>query len=55
MERSDVELPKSGDGYPEMIYEADGNRFPMHRTSSMVSEIAPIVLFLNMSLGKMIF
>jgi predicted ATPase len=48
----DVELPKSGDGYPEMIYEADGNRFPMHRTSSMVSEIAPIVLFLKYVIGK---
>ena len=35
-----------------MIYEADNNRLPMHRTSSMVSEIAPIVLFLKYIIGR---
>ena len=43
----DVDQPVSGAEYPEFVYEANGNRFPIHRTSSMVSEIAPIVLFLK--------
>lgn len=33
--------------YPEIYYEANGGKFPLHRTSSMVSELAPIVLFLK--------
>lgn len=43
----DVDQPVAGAEYPEFVYEANGNRFPMHRASSMVSEIAPIVLFLK--------
>ena len=43
----DVDQPVSGAEYPEFVYETNGNRIPIHRTSSMVSEIAPIVLFLK--------
>ena len=43
----DVDQSVAGAEYPEFVYEANGNRFPIHRTSSMVSEIAPIVLFLK--------
>ena len=43
----DVDQVDSGAEYPEFVYETNGNRIPIHRTSSMVSEIAPIVLFLK--------
>ena len=43
----DIDQSASNAEYPEFVYEANGNRFPMHRASSMVSEIAPIVLFLK--------
>ena len=43
----DIDQPDSSIEYPEFVYEANGNRIPIHRTSSMVSEIAPIVLFLK--------
>ncbi len=33
--------------YPEIYYENDSGRFLLHQVSSMVSEIAPIVLFLK--------
>lgn len=33
--------------YPEIYYEPSAGRFPLHRTSSMVSELAPVVLFLK--------
>ena len=33
--------------YPEIYYELAGSKLPLHRTSSMVSEIAPIILFLK--------
>ncbi|HXG32180.1 MAG TPA: AAA family ATPase [Bryobacteraceae bacterium] len=42
IERADPELP-----YPEFHYKQNGLKLPLHRTSSMVSEIAPIVLFLR--------
>lgn len=38
--------------YPEIYYELDGEKFPLHRSSSMVSEIAPIVLFLKYAVEK---
>ena len=31
--------------YPEIYYKPHKRRFPIHRTSSMVSELAPVVLF----------
>jgi hypothetical protein len=33
--------------YPEIYYQLGGTKLPLHRTSSMVSEIAPIILFLK--------
>jgi predicted ATPase len=33
--------------YPEIYYEPRSGKFPLHRTSSMVSELAPMVLFLK--------
>jgi hypothetical protein len=33
--------------YPEIYYELAGSKLPLHRTSSMVSEMAPIILFLK--------
>jgi predicted ATPase len=33
--------------YPEIYYEPASGKFPLHRTSSMVSELAPVVLFLK--------
>jgi predicted ATPase len=33
--------------YPEIFYESHGGEYPLPRTSSMVSEVAPIVLFLR--------
>lgn len=33
--------------YPEIYYESATGKFPLHRTSSMVSELAPMVLFLK--------
>jgi predicted ATPase len=38
--------------YPEIFYRHGGKRFPLHRTSSMVSEIAPVVLFLKWLVRK---
>ncbi len=35
------------EGFPEIYYTVGKNEIPLHRTSSMVSEIAPIVLFLR--------
>ena len=47
----DIDQPVSGADYPEFVYEMNRNRIPIHRTSSMVSEIAPIVLFLKYVIG----
>ena len=33
--------------YPEIYYTRDGERLELHRTSSMVSELAPIILFIR--------
>lgn len=33
--------------YPEISYEEPAGKFSLHRTSSMVSEIAPVVLYLR--------
>ena len=33
--------------YPEIYYKPASGEFPLHRTSSMVSELAPMVLFLK--------
>ena len=33
--------------YPEILYKSSMGSFPIHRTSSMVSEMAPLVLFIR--------
>ncbi|ODS37387.1 MAG: hypothetical protein A7316_07640 [Candidatus Altiarchaeales archaeon WOR_SM1_86-2] len=38
--------------YPEFAYEYQGLSLPLHRTSSMVSELAPIVLYLRHLVDK---
>lgn len=45
--RGTVSLETAKTQYPEIYYEAGSGQFPLHRTSSMVSELAPIVLFLK--------
>ncbi len=37
--------------YPEIYYRNKAGRFPLHKTSSMVSELAPIILFLKYLIG----
>ena len=37
--------------YPEIFYRTKGGDFPLHKTSSMVSEMAPIILFLKYLIG----
>jgi len=39
--------PDGPGGYPEPVYRSPGGEFPLARTSSMVSELAPVVLFLR--------
>lgn len=45
----EVQLNKSESGYPLFDYQPDGwkNNIPLMRSSSMVSELAPIVLYLR--------
>ena len=38
--------------YPEFTYDINGMSLPLHRTSSMVSELAPIVLYLRYLVDK---
>lgn len=38
---------RTGYEYPEVYYESQNGKFLLHQVSSMVSEIAPIVLFLK--------
>lgn len=38
--------------YPEITYQYNGSRIPLHRTSSTVSEIAPLSLYLKHVIGK---
>jgi len=48
-------LMRPGEGgfeYPEIYYRQHEHNFPLHRASSMVSELAPIVLFLKYVLAK---
>lgn len=42
-----VEIVGHRPSYPEISYESHNVSHPLHRTSSMVSEIAPVVLFLR--------
>ena len=47
--QGDVRVEKSIVGYPEFYYQPKGwkNRLPLMNTSSMVSELAPVVLYLR--------
>ena len=47
--RGAVELTRTGTGYPRFTYRPDGwkDDLPLMRTSSMVSELAPVVLYLR--------
>ncbi len=45
--RGDISLEASNLEYPEIYYETQSGKFPLHRTSSMVSELAPVILFLK--------
>jgi predicted ATPase len=45
--RIELERTQPEVGYPELYYRQRDLKLPLHRTSSMVSELAPIVLFLR--------
>ncbi|UNQ36637.1 AAA family ATPase [Prescottella equi] len=45
--RGNVKQLKTGSGYPELEFQDEAGRYPIHRTSSMVSELSPIVLLLR--------
>jgi hypothetical protein len=42
-----IDIAGTPPAYPEISYEPSNGRFPLQRTSSMVSELAPVVLFLR--------
>lgn len=42
-----VSIKADPSGYPEVSYARGTSEFPLHRASSMVSEVAPIVLYLR--------
>lgn len=43
----DVRIERQDEPYPEISYSAGAANYPLHRTSSMVSELAPVVLYLR--------
>ena len=45
--RGSISLEAGKLEYPEIYYETRSGKFPLHRTSSMVSELAPVILFLK--------
>ena len=45
--RGRIYLESAGVPYPEITYETQGQKFRMHRVSSMVSELAPLILYLK--------
>lgn len=42
-----IEIEADTTGYPDISYQAGRVQYPLHRSSSMVSEIAPIVVYLR--------
>jgi hypothetical protein len=48
----DIELIPQVSSYPEIRFAPAGASHALHRTSSMVSELAPVVLFLRHVVGK---
>ena len=47
-----VRLEEDASGYPEIIYRHGQGDYPLARTSSMISEIAPIVVYLRHILNR---
>jgi predicted ATPase len=45
--RGEIEMLGAGHTYPEIWFSHNGERYQLHRTSSMVSELAPLVLYLR--------
>lgn len=45
--QGNVDIEGNKEEYREIFYKSQVGRFPLHRTSSMVSELAPLVLFLK--------
>src|SRR5262249_45872413 len=42
-----LRLVGSAQAYPEVVYRSSQGEFPLGRTSSMISELAPVVLYLR--------
>ena len=42
-----IDIETQAQAYPELSYKIDGSKFPLARASSMVSEVAPVVLYLK--------
>jgi hypothetical protein len=42
-----IQTPRSKAEYPEIFYKTAGGKFPLHGISSMISELAPVVVFLK--------
>lgn len=45
--RIDLEPPRSTSDYPEVYYRLGKRKYAMHQSSSMISEMAPVVLFMK--------
>jgi predicted ATPase len=47
----EIEIHGNPPAYPEISYRVRDHRFQLHQTSSMVSDLAPVVLFLRYLVG----
>lgn len=47
-----IQIDRKDQGYPEISFRQGKATFPLHRVSSMVTELAPIVLYLRNQLHK---
>jgi predicted ATPase len=48
----EISIDQEGDGYPEISFKQGKASFPLHRVSSMVTELAPIILYLRHLLAR---
>ena len=48
----EIILTEEPSGYPEVFFRSDAGRFSLSRTSSMISELAPIVIYLRYIVSK---
>jgi predicted ATPase len=48
----EVVLTEEPSGYPEVFFRNDSGTFPLSRTSSMISELTPIVIYLRYIVHK---